>query len=144
MRWPLHTAVRWRRSAAKLPKPSVPSVPYLRNNPAPVIWFVWSVSFVWLNQTNQSNQTNKMNQRNQAIGQNHFALVDVFVGPVPFIACQAAGPDVVFKVKGGEKQPLFGQFHICVRRQVVVDIGRIVFELRLVASLRGIMKSCET
>jgi len=30
-----------------------------------VIWFVWSVLFIWLNETNQMNQTNQINQSNQ-------------------------------------------------------------------------------
>jgi hypothetical protein len=30
-----------------------------------VIWFVWSVSFVWLNETNQMNQINQTNKTNQ-------------------------------------------------------------------------------
>ena len=30
-----------------------------------VIWFVWSVLFVWLNETNQMNQINQIDQMNQ-------------------------------------------------------------------------------
>ncbi len=31
-----------------------------------VIWFVWSVSFVWLDKTNPMNYTNQINQTDQA------------------------------------------------------------------------------
>ena len=30
-----------------------------------VIWFVWSVSFIWLNQTNRINQMNQIDKTNQ-------------------------------------------------------------------------------
>ena len=80
--------------------------------------------------------TESLDGISQAIGQNHFTLVDVFMGAVPFIARQTAGPDVVFKVNRGKEREPLGQFHVCVRGQVMVDIGRIVLELGLGASLR--------
>jgi hypothetical protein len=77
-----------------------------------------------------------LNGIRQAIGQRHVTLVDVFIGVIPFIARQTAGPDIVLKVKRGKEGKPLGQFNVDVCGQVVVDIGRIVLELGLVASLR--------
>ena len=37
----------------------------VRQRKKTVIWFVWSVSFVWLNKTKSMNQINQIDQMNQ-------------------------------------------------------------------------------
>jgi hypothetical protein len=71
----------------------------------------------------------------QVVGQSHFTQVDVFVGAVPFVAHQPAGPIVQFIVDSGEEREPLGQFHVYVGSQIVIDIGGIVFELRVTASV---------
>ena len=46
-----------------------------------VIWLVWSVSFVWLNETNQMNQINQINKTNQ-INQTNFTEEDDLSPPL--------------------------------------------------------------
>src|SRR2546422_2175315 len=71
-----------------------------------------------------------------AVIEDGITLEDIFMGPLPLIADDAARPVVSLVMKPcGEGKP-FGQFHFDICAAVMVDVGHVILELGLRPAVR--------